>query len=105
MDGNIKDSVKNEKLTEDFKVLASPEDLYDYVTIKQIDELVEKSGLKRDIIFTPDGPANYIRPALKSMDEEEFALFVRYVESISQRADMIGAAAHTVDVLIKPIDA
>lgn len=105
MDGNIKDSVKNEKLTEDFKVLASPEDLYDYVTIKQIDELVGKSGLKRDIIFTPDGPANYIRPALKSMDEEEFGLFVKYVESISQRADMIGAAAHTVDVLIKPLDA
>jgi len=101
MDGNVKESVENEKLDASFKVIASPEDLYDYVTLEQINELVEKSGLKRDIIFTPDGPANYIRPSLKSMDEEEFELFVKYVESISQRQDMIGAAAHTVDVLIK----
>lgn len=101
MDGNVKESVENEKLDASFKVIASPEDLYDYVTLEQINELVEKSGLKRDIIFTPDGPANYIRPSLKSMDEEEFELFVKYVESISKRQDMIGAAAHTVDVLIK----
>lgn len=101
MDGNVKESVENEKLDDSFKVIASPEDLYDYVTLEQINELVEKSGLKRDIIFTPDGPANYIRPSLKNMDEEEFELFVKYVESISKRQDMLGAAAHTVDVLIK----
>lgn len=101
VDGNITESFKNNKLTDDFKVIANEEDLYDYVTLGQINELAQKSGLKRELIFTPDGPANYIRPALRSMNEEEFELFVRYVESISKRQEMIGAAAHTVDVLIK----
>ena len=77
------------------------DDLYDYVTMTTIDSLANDSGLKRDIIFTPDGPANYIRPSLRDMNEEEYELFVKYVETIAERKDLIGAAAHTVDVLRK----
>lgn len=101
VDNNIVQSVNNGKLNEKFKVVATQEDLYDYVTLEQIDELANQSGLERELIFTPDGPANYIRPALKSMSEEAYELFVKYVESIAERADLLGAAAHTVDVLIK----
>ena len=70
----------------------------------EIDALARESGLIRKKIVTPDGPANYIRHILRDMDEESFELFVRYVETIAERKDMIGAAAHTVDILQKPID-
>ena len=59
------------------------------------------SGLERVRIITPDGPTNYIRPQLKAMTDEEFEIYLDYVYSISSRADMIGAAAHTVDILKK----
>lgn len=100
-DGNIRKSFDEGKLDEDFNLHAVADDLYDYVTMATIDSLANDSGLKRDIIFSPDGPANYIRPSLREMGEEEYELFVKYVETIAERKDLIGAAAHTVDVLIK----
>jgi len=99
MDGDLMKSKAEGKINDDFELNLSEEDLYDYVTVRQIDELAKGSGLKRITIFTPDGPANYIRPALKNMTDEEFELFTDYVYKISERNDMIGAAAHTVDVL------
>ena len=47
---------------------------------------------EKDMLFS--------NPKLK-LSEEEFEEFVSYVESICERSDLIGAAAHTVDVLKK----
>ena len=104
MEGTIKEAFKNNKVDINYNVMSTDDDLYDYVSIDEIDALASESGLKRHKIITPDGPANYIRHILRDMDEESFELFVKYVESIAERKDMIGAAAHTVDILQKPID-
>jgi len=40
-----------------------------------------------------------MRPVLKEMDEETFELFVRYQMSVAERMDLMGASAHTVDIL------
>lgn len=101
IEGNIKESVHDNKVDINYNVMLTEEDIYDYVSIEEINRLAKESGLVRDRIFTPDGPANYIRNNLRDMDEESFELFVGYVETIAERSDMIGAAAHTVDVLIK----
>lgn len=101
IEGNIKESVHDNKVDINYNVMLTEDDIYDYVTIEEIDRLANESGLVRDRLFTPDGPANYIRNNLRDMDEESFELFVSYVETIAERKDMIGAAAHTVDVLIK----
>jgi uncharacterized protein with HEPN domain len=50
-------------------------------------------------ILSPDGPANYIRPYLNKLTEEEFAEFVKYHLATCERQDLIGAAAHTLDIL------
>ena len=76
-------------------------DLYDYVRIEQIDALNQEAGLERIKIITPDGPANYMRQVLNSLTEEEFELFIQYHLSTCERQDLIGAAAHTVDILRK----
>ncbi len=101
MEGSIKESVINKKVNINYNVMLTKDDIYDYVTIDEINRLADESGLTRDRIFTPDGPANYIRNSLRDMDEESFEMFVGYVETIAERSDMLGAAAHTVDVLIK----
>ena len=59
----------------------------------------EKLGLKRLTVFSPDGPTDYIRVELNRMTEENFALYIDYVTKIAERKDLIGAAAHIVDVL------
>ena len=99
IENTIGESVKNDKVDINYNVMSTEEDLYDYVSLDTINNLVNDSQLERLEIFTPDGPANYIRPALREMDEESFELFVKYVENISKRQDMLGAAGHTVDVL------
>jgi ubiquinone/menaquinone biosynthesis C-methylase UbiE len=92
---------KESRLTEDFQCISKEENLYDYVRTETIDRLAEDAGLKRELIFSPDGPANYMRPFLNQLSEEEFEEFVSYVEQICERKDLIGAAAHTVDILVK----
>ena len=104
MEGTIKEAFTDNKVDINYNVMSTDDDLYDYVSIDEIDALARESGLIRKKIVTPDGPANYIRHILRDMDEESFELFVRYVETIAERKDMIGAAAHTVDILQKPID-
>lgn len=99
IENTISESFKNNKVDINYNVMSTEEDLYDYVSLDTINNLVNDSQLERLEIFTPDGPANYIRPALREMDEESFELFVKYVENISKRQDMLGAAGHTVDVL------
>lgn len=100
-EGHIRECLQKDRLTEDFHSSAEAKDLYDYVRIEDIDALNEAAGLKRIQIISPDGPANYMRPVLNAMDEEMFSLFIQYHLATCERADLIGAGAHTVDILRK----
>ena len=74
-------------------------DLYNYVRLEDINALNEKCGLIRETVFSPDGAANYLREELKKMTEAEFAGFVDYQYAVSERADLLGAGAHLVDII------
>lgn len=100
-EGHIKECMEQNRLTEDFHSVSHPENLYDYVRVEDIDGYNRTAGLTRVQIITPDGPANYMRKLLNEMDEETFEEFMRYQLSICERQDLIGAAAHTVDILRK----
>lgn len=91
---NVLSCMAEERFTEDFKTISSPDKLYDYMRIEDIDALNEAAGLRRIKILSPDGPANYIRPFLNQLTDEEFELFVRYQMAVCERADLIGAGAH-----------
>jgi len=88
-------------LTKDFHTISGKENLYDYMRIEDIDALLEDSGLERIKIISPDGPANYMRPFLNQLSDEEFEHFIAYQMATCERADLIGAGAHTVDILKK----
>lgn len=98
-DRNVLSCMAEERFTEDFKTISTPDKLYDYMRTEDIDALNEAAGLRRIKILSPDGPANYIRPFLNQLTDEEFELFVRYQMAVCERADLIGAGAHTVDIL------
>ena len=100
-DGFIKESIRDGKVNADFRVTPKPEDLYDYVRLEDIDSYNKATDLERIQIVAADGPANYMRQTLNAMDEETYELFVQYHLSTCERAELLGASAHTLDILRK----
>jgi len=93
--------MQENRLTEDFHTISFPENLYDYMRLEDIDQLNRTAGLERIKILSPDGPANYMRMYLNALTDEEFELFLRYHMATCERQDLIGAGAHTLDILKK----
>lgn len=100
-ENNIKACLQENRLTEDFHTKSEPKHLYDYVRVEDIKALSEAAGLERIKLISADGPANYMRPILNAMDEETFEVFIKYHLSTCERQDLVGAGAHTIDILRK----
>ena len=98
---HIKECMEQGRLTEDFHTISSEQDLYDYVRLEDIEKVNEAAECERVKIVTPDGPANYIRQYVNQLDEEEYEMFYRYHLATCERADLLGAAAHTLDIIRK----
>lgn len=96
---HIKEGVFNGMLDEFYHCTEKANELYSFVRLEDIDALNDAVGLKRQQIIAADGAANYIRPFLNALDDEEFELFVKYHLSTCERMDLMGASAHTVDIL------
>ena len=69
--------------------------------LRTLTATTKRLDLKREKILSPDGPANYIRPFVNQLSEESYELFVAYQLKVCERPDLIGAGAHTVDILRK----
>lgn len=100
-DNFILESIQTKQIDHKFHCTPSEDDLYHYMRIEDINELNALSNLQRKKIITPDGPANYMRHTLNQMDDTVFQTFIDYHLSTCERMDMMGAAAHTVDILKK----
>lgn len=98
-DGYIKESIATGKVTKEFSINNNEEDLYDYVQIKDIDNINYQVGLSRVQMIASTGQANYMRQVLNAMDEETFQLFIDYHLQTCEREDLIGASSHVVDIL------
>ena len=101
-EGHIRECLEDGRLNQDFHCVSREKDLYDYVRLEDMDRLREAAGLTRIRTIAADGPADYLRPVLKAMDQEEFRLFLRYHLSTCERPELLGASAHTVDILRNP---
>lgn len=97
----INECLENKQIDKNYKCLSKCEDLYSYSRIEDIDEYNKICNLKRLKIISPDGPANYMRSTLNKMDEKTFKLFLDYHLKTCERKDLIGAGAHTLDILKK----
>lgn len=98
---NIKKIIEDKKITEDYQTLSSEENLYSYVRIEEINQLAQDAKLTRLKLISADGHANYMRKELNAMDEETFNLFIDYHLKTCERPELLGAAAHTLDILKK----
>lgn len=100
-ENNVRECLADGRLNQDYHCVAEEKDLYDYVRLEDIAALNAAAGLERIQIISADGPADYMRPVLNAMDEETFQLFVDYHLSTCERPELLGAGAHTLDILRK----
>jgi SAM-dependent methyltransferase len=95
----ILEAMENDMLDETFRCTDKANPLYHMVRLEEIADLNDRVGLCREKIIAADGAANYIRPYLNALSQEEFTLFLQYQLSVCERMYLMGASAHTVDIL------
>lgn len=98
---HIKESLEKGMLDQSFHCTRKANELYSMVRLEDIEKLNQTSGLERIQIIAADGAANYMRPFLNALDEEEFEYFLEYHFATCERMDLMGATGHTVDILRK----
>lgn len=94
----ILDDIKNGNV-DDMYHINNEDKIYSFVRLEDIDKVNEGLQVRREVIFSPDGAANHFRPMLNSLSDEEFEVFIDYQKKLSDRIDLLGASAHSVDVL------
>ena len=102
-ENHMKEIMEQGKVNEEFRVMPSTGDLYDYVRLEDIAEVNAAADVERIQIISADGPANHMRQILNAMDEETYELFIQYHLSTCERPELLGASAHTLDILRKVI--
>lgn len=91
--------IEDGRLDDNFHCHSTEKDLYDYVRLEDMKELRDAAGLEHVQTISADGPADYMRRELNAMSEEMFAKFIEYHLSTCERPELLGAGAHTVDIL------
>lgn len=98
-EGNAIACIKDGRLDDNFHCHSTEKDLYDYVRLEDMKELRDAAGMEHVQTISADGPADYMRRELNAMSEEMFAKFIEYHLSTCERPELLGAGAHTVDIL------
>ncbi len=99
---HIMDSLAKGMLTEDYHCTKAANPLYHMMRVEDIEQLNVRAGLQRVQIVAADGAADYMRPVLNALTEEEFEKFIRYHMATCERPELLGASSHTLDILQKP---
>lgn len=98
---HIMESLREGKLTEDFHCSESANPLYSYARLEDMEHFCEQAGLTRIQTVAADGAANYMRPFLNALTNEEFEQFIRYHLATCEQMELMGASAHTIDIMTK----
>lgn len=86
---------------ETFDTFSNPWDLFELHRREDIEALRSRFDVEPLHLVATDGYAGHIRGQLEEMDEETYALFVKYHLAVCERVDMLGYSNHTLDVFRK----
>lgn len=100
-DNMIKEAIKNKEIDESFHITPKESDLYSMVRLDDINYIKNKASLNRVKILSQDGPSDYMRQVINKMDDETFDLYLKYHLSICERAELLGASSHVLEILKK----
>lgn len=81
-----------------FKAHSDPAELFQLYRKEDIDALMKDFAVKRLHYVGSDLATNYMRQTVDEMDEELFELYLRYHFAVCERADLVGASHHILDI-------
>lgn len=81
-----------------FKACSDPAELFELYRKEDIDALMASFAATRLHYVGTDMATNYMRAAIDDMDDEFFALYLKYHFTICERSDMVGTSHHILDV-------
>ncbi|MCL2408054.1 MAG: class I SAM-dependent methyltransferase [Oscillospiraceae bacterium] len=84
-----------------FATKSGPEDLFELVRKEHIDDLMSIFPVTRLHYVSSDGYAVHMREALDAMDEDTFALYLKYHFATCEREDFLGTTNHALDIFRK----
>lgn len=84
-----------------FKASSDPAELFQLYRKEEIDALMANLPVKRLHYVGSDLATNYMRETVDTMDDEMFDLYLRYHFAVCERADLVGASHHILDVFRK----
>lgn len=96
---NIMDKCMIDPVT--FETFSQPWDLFELHRKENIDALRSHFDVTQLHFLATDGYANHMRQTLAEMDEETFAIYLRYHFATCERIDLVGYSNHTLDIFRK----
>ena len=87
--------------TETFKAYSNPQEIFELHRKADIDALRGHFDVEQMHFVAADGFANHIRTALAEMDEETYALYVKYHLATCENPELTGYSNHTLDIFRK----
>ncbi|MBQ9122251.1 MAG: SAM-dependent methyltransferase, partial [Lachnospiraceae bacterium] len=97
--GHLKEYLKKGLVTDDFKALSCPEELFDMERVENIYAMTKDLEVERIKLVATDGATNYMRAVVDAMDDETFEYWLKYHFATCERQDIIGATNHALDIL------
>ncbi len=87
--------------TETFEVSSDPSELFNIVRLEQIDAVNNGFPVSRLGFVGTDMYTMYHRDMINQMDDDTFALYLKYHFFLCERKDLVGLSNHTLDILLK----
>lgn len=84
-----------------FAAKSEPMDLFELVRKENIDDLMSVFNVTRLHYVASDGLALYMREAVDSMNDDAFALYLKYHLATCEREDLVGVTSHAIDIFRK----
>lgn len=101
IENTIKEDIQNNLIDNTFHITPKEDDLYSMVRLEDINYYKDTLKLHRIKIIAQDGPTDYLRSTINKMDDETFELYYKYHLSTCEKAELLGASSHVLDILKK----
>ncbi len=84
-----------------FAAFSDPSDLFALHRQEDIDRLRARLPVTQLHFVAADGFTNYMRETVDAMDDETFAVYMKYHLAVCERRELVGYSHHTLDIFRK----